>query len=198
MKKLTIFFGTLLLLLAPTQADQDLWESKGPHVRIKRNSFDGSYVEFERSPDDRKLKKVTKDKDDNVMMTAVYYRNPKGFLTLGEIYDGQGTQLFRVRYGYDKNTGYLVAEDMFDSRVKFQRPDPNGQMKEFPVRRIYYWYDDEGNQSKAIALVPKKGKRAEEVFKRKDWKENDLYNQEKFDPNNSTAPEDPFEKGKKK
>lgn len=198
MKKLIISLATVACLIPTCFADQDLWESKGPHVRIKRNNFDGTREEFKRTPDDKKLVKTTKDKDGNIVMTAIYFRNDKGFLTAGHIRDGQGTQLYRVRYGYDKNTGYLVAEDVFDSQTKFERPGPDGKMKEFPVRRIYYWYDDEGNKSKAIALVPKKGQHADELFKNKRRKENDYYKQEEFDPSNSTAPEDPFAKEKKK
>ena len=197
MKKLITRFAAAFFLVSTCLADQDLWESKGPHVRIKRNNFDGSLVEFKRTPDSKKLIKTTKDKDGNIMMTAVYLRNDKGFLTAGRIYDGQGTPLYRVRYGYDKVTGYLRAEDMFDSQAKFERPGPDGKMTEFPVRRIYYWYDDEGNESKAIALVPKKGKAAEEVFNKNKRKESDYYKEEVFDPAKSTRPEDPFTDEKK-
>lgn len=192
MKKLLTSLLTSTLLISVGQAELDLLENKGPHVRIMRNNFDGSLIEFSRTPDSRQLLKKTKDKDGNIMMTARYFRNPKGFLTAGNIYDGQGVLLYRVRYGYDKETGYLRAEDMFDARVKFQRP-VNGKMKEFPVRRIYYWYDDEGNESKAIALVPKKGKAAEEVFKKKKFNEDELYTKEKdFDSSKSFRPQDPF------
>ena len=197
MKKLITSLLASIVLVPLGHAELELLENKGPHVRIMRNNFDGSLVEFSRTPDSRQLLKKTKDKDGNIMMTARYFRNPKGFLTAGEIYDGQGVLLYRVRYGYDKKTGYLRAEDMFNARVKFQRP-VNGEMKEFPVRRIYYWYDDEGNESKAIALVPKKGKAAEEVFKKKNFKEDDLYQKEKFDPSKSFRPQDPFKDDPKK
>lgn len=197
MKKLITSLLASITLVSISTAELELLENKGPHVRIMRNNFDGSLIEFSRTPDSRQLLKKTKDKDGNIMMTARYFRNPKGFLTAGEIYDGQGVLLYRVRYGYDKTTGYLRAEDMFDARAKFQRP-VNGEMKELPVRRIYYWYDDEGNESKAIALVPKKGKAAEEVFKKKRFKEEDLYNEEKFDPNKSFRPQDPFKDNNKK
>ncbi|MGC6426263.1 MAG: hypothetical protein ACON5H_04630 [Akkermansiaceae bacterium] len=197
MKKLFTFLMLLAGLSSPAIAELEFLENRGPHVRIMRNNFDGSRIEFTRTPDSRKLLKKTIDKDGRILMTARYFRNPRGFLTSGEIYDGQGVLLYRVRYGYDKQTGYLRAEDMFDARVKFQRP-VDGKMKELPVRRIYYWYDDEGNESKAIALVPKKGKAAEEVFKKKDFKEEDLYNEEQFDPSKSFRPLDPFKDNERK
>jgi len=199
MKKILTCVALALLTLPLQCKDNDLWEAKGPHVRIKRNNFDGSHVVFKRTPDDKKLVKTTKDKNNNVTMTAVYFRNDRGFLTAGRIYDGQGVPLFRVRYGYDKTTGYLVAEDMFDSRAKFERPTADGKMKEMPVRRIYYWYDEDGNQSKAISLVAKKGKMANEVFPDKVQKEADLYNEEAFDPSKSFRPDrdNPFEEEKK-
>lgn len=192
-------------LLGQTNSDQDLWESKGPHVRIKRSDQDGSYVVFERTPDDQKLIKTTRDINDVIKMRALYYRNKKGFLTLGRIFDGQGNQLYRVRYGYDKTTGLLVAEDMFDERVKFHFPDkvdPKGNLVEMPVRRIYYFYDADGNQSKAIALVPNKGAKAEDVFKDKKKKsELDHFQEEKgFQMKDSTRPDlnNPFVEEKKK
>lgn len=196
MKKLLTSFIASVALVSIGHGNLELLENKGPHVRIMRNNFDGSLIEFSRTPDSRQLLKKTKDKDGNIMMTARYFRNPKGFLTAGEIYDGQGVLLYRVRYGYDKKTGFLRAEDMFDARVKFQRPI-NGEMKELPVRRIYYWYNDEGEESKAIALVPKKGKAAEDLFKNKNVAEDKIYVEEKFDPSKSFRPQDPFQNEKK-
>ncbi len=195
MKKL--LYSSLLALLAMpllhAEDDNDLWESKGPHVRIKRNDHDGTHVVFKRTPDDAKLVKTTKDNNGTIRMTAVYYRNDKGFLTAGRIFDGTGHKMYRVRYGYDKKTGLLVAEDMFDARVKFERFDANGKRKEMPVRRIYYFYDAQGNQSKAISLVAKKGQSAEEAFGDKNYVE------EKFDPKNATRPDNnPFDQEKKK
>ncbi len=199
MKKILTLLALGLLAVPVHSKEDDLWEAKGPHVRIKRNNFDGSHVVFKRTPDDKKLVKTTKDKHDNVTMTAVYQRNDRGFLTAGRIYDGQGVALYRVRYGYNKNTGYLVAEDMFDSRIKFERPLADGTMKEMPVRRIYYWYDEDGNQSKAISLVAKKGQLAKNVFPEKGQKEDEFYDEEKFDPSKSFRPDvdNPFEQEKK-
>ncbi len=194
MKKELLTSLTLLsLLISPGHGDEDLWESKGPHVRIKRNDQDGSHVVFKRTPDDAKLVKTTKDQNGTIKMTAIYYRNPKGFLTAGRIFDGTGKKLYRVKYGYDRKTGLLVAEDMFDARSPFMKFDDSGKRKEFPVRRIYYFYDAQGNQSKAISLVARKGKTAEEVFGDKD------YVQEEFDEGNSTRPDqNPFDSEKNK
>jgi len=200
MKKLLIAATAVALSLVYCHADEDLWESTGPHVRIKRNDHDGSHVVFRRNPDDKKLVKTTKDQNGNIKMTAIYYRNDKGFLTAGQIRDGLGNRLYRVRYGYDKNSGLLIAEDMFDARVKNYYPDhvrdTKGNRKEMPVRRIYYFYDAQGNQSKAISLVPRKGKTAEEVFSGSG--DNKFYKEEPFDPNLSTRPDqNPFDQEKK-
>ncbi len=204
MKKLTRTLIVSLFAFGIAHADDDLWESKGPHVRIKRNDQDGSYVVFERSPDDRRLVKTTKDQNDRVKMKATYLRNQKGFLTVGRIHDGQGVQIYRVQYGYDKESGLLVAENMFDARVKNYYPpsfrDENGQRVEMPVRRVYYFYDADGNQSKAISLVPNPGKTAQATFK-KTKKPLDLFGTEKnFDTDTSTNPlkGNPFEEEKKK
>ena len=202
MKKIT--FALLLCALPVNLAfcdDNDLWESKGPHVRIKRNDQDGSYVVFERSPDDRRLVKTTKDQNDRVKMKATYMRNPKGFLTVGRIHDGQGNLIYRVKYGYHQETGLLIAEDMFDARVKNYYPvgykGKDGGRVEMPIRRVYYFYDADGNQSKAISLVPNPGKTAKEVFENSK-KTLDLYTKETdFDTSQSTVPNSPFDKDKK-
>ncbi len=200
MKKLLTLLSLFLSPIAYCQDHNELWESKGPHVRIKRNSHDDSHVVFQRSPDDQKLVKTTKDKNGNIQVVATYYRNAKGFLTAGRIHDGQGALLYRVKYGYDKQSGLLLAEDMFDGRVKHYFPDgvldKKGNRKEMPIRRIYYFYDASGSQSKAIALVPRKGKTAEELYGQQD--ENKFYTEEKFDPGISTRPDqNPFDLEKK-
>ena len=136
-------------------------------------------------------------------MMAKYERNQKGFLSVGRIYDGQGTLLYRVKYGYHPETAQLIAEDMFDARVKNYYPaslrDEHGDRVEMPVRRVYYFYDADGNQSKAISLVPNPGKTAEETFDRT-RKELDLYGVDpKFHADSATNPNDnPFEAERKK
>ncbi len=204
MKKLTRILIVPLLIIGTVFADEDLWEAKGPHVRIKRNDQDGSSVIFERSKDDRRLVKTTKDPNKRIKMVAKYFRNDKGFLSAGKIYDGQGTLLFRVKYGYDPETAQLIAEDTFDARVKNYYPasvrDKEGNRVEMPVRRVYYFYDADGNQSKSIALVPHPGKTAKEVFG-KTRKTLDLYGEDKnFDGNSVTNPlkDNPFEEERKK
>ena len=203
MKKLTRILLVPLLIFGTVFADDDLWEAKGPHVRIKRNDQDGSFVVFERSKDDRRLVKTTKDSNKKIKMRATYVRNLKGFLTTGKIHDGQGILLYRVKYGYDPETAQLIAEDMFDARVKNYYPasvrDTNGNRVEMPVRRVYYFYDADGNQSKAISLVPNPGKTAQETFG-KTRKTLDLYGEEKnFNSNTATNPTDnPFDAERKK
>lgn len=215
MKKAISILIAPLVVLGNLHADDDLWESKGPHVRIKRNDQDGSYVVFERSPDDRRLVKTTKNQNGQVKMRATYKRNEKGYLTFGQIHDGQGTLIYRVQYGYHRKTGKLIAEQMFDARVKNYYPlwytdpetgkrvkvvDPTtGQRIEMPVRRVYYYYDAEGNQSKAISLVPMDGQKAEEAFRRT-GKDLAMYGEEQgFDAKTqSTRPEDVFKDEEKK
>ena len=208
MKKLTTFLTIALITTPLLHADNDLWESKGPHVRIKRNDQDGSSVIFKRTPDDRKLVKTTKDQNGRIKMQATYVRNPRGFLTSGQIHDGQGALIYNVRYGYDEATGLLVAEEMYDARVRRYYPaefrNEDGTLREMPIRRVYYFYDADGNQSKAISLVPNKGKTAEEVFDKKirdrigEAESKHFRTDEDFDPDESTSPLDsPFENKRK-
>lgn len=135
------------------------WEEVGPNVRIMRHD-DGSRTEFRRSPDDRTLTKKTTGTNGIIMMTAVYRMDSNGNPRGCAIFDGKGTKLYIVSYGYHTTTGQLVAEDMFDARAHFL--DKKG--RELPVRRLYYSYDAQGNRSKAQAINPIPGKTAEEVF----------------------------------
>ena len=209
MTKLTQILAIALIAIPHAHADNDLWESKGPHVRIKRNDQDGSYVVFERTPDDRSLTKTTRDQNDQIKMQATYRRDDKGFLKTGEIRDGQGSLIYKVRYGYDKKTQLLLAEDMFDARVQRYYPpeyrNDDGTLREMPIRRVYYFYDADGNQSKAISLVPNKGKTAEQVFAKNlhpRISEEDrkfLKPEEDFNPETTTNPNDnPFDNERKK
>ncbi len=131
----------------------------GPNVRVIRHD-DGSRSVFYRSPDNRMLVKKTYQNGTLTLVTQ-YNMGPHDNLVGCKIFDGRKQELFKVRYGYDKNTGYLVAEDMFDSRV--YREDPNTG-KEMPVRKVRYTYDSEGNRSAPIVLTTVPGKTAKEVF----------------------------------
>jgi hypothetical protein len=139
------------------------WEAIGPNVRIMRHE-DGSRTEFRRSPDDRTLTKKTTGNNGYVKLVTVYRMDNNGNPRGCQIFDGKSNLLYKVSYGYHKTTGQLVAEDMFDARVKIL-DERTG--REMPVRRMYYTYDAQGNRSKAQAFVNIKGKLAEDVYGKK-------------------------------
>ena len=144
-----------------TKSYLEKWEADGPNVRIMRHQ-DGSRTEFRRSPDDRTLTKKMTGTNGAIKMVTIYRLDKNGNPRGCQIYDGKSTLLYKVSYGYHKTTGLLVAEDMFDARVKYL--DKDG--KEMPVRRMYYTYDAQGNRSKAQAFVNIKGRMAEDVYKK--------------------------------
>lgn len=133
---------------------------EGPFVRVKLNE-DGSRTVFRRSPDNRTLTKKTYSANGILRLLTVYRMDKNGNPRGCKISDGQGTELFKVGYGYDKTWGRLVEERMFDSRVKNIDPD-SGQ--EMPVRRFIYTYDAQGNRSKPLSFVLKPGATAEDVY----------------------------------
>lgn len=143
-----------------TKSYLEKWESDGPNVRIMRHQ-DGSRTEFRRSPDDRTLTKKMTGTNGAIKMVTVYRLDKNGNPRGCQIFDGRGTLLYKVAYGYHKTTGQLVAEDMFDARTKILNPESG---KEMPVRRMYYTYDAQGNRSKAQAFVNIKGRMAEDVY----------------------------------
>ena len=158
---------------------QEKWEKAGPNVRFMRHQ-DGTRTEFRRSPDDRIHTKKTFNSNGALVLVSVYRMDPQGNPRSCKIYDGRKTLLYKVSYGYHRNHGRLVAEDMFDARS--QRINPNTG-KEIPVRRMYYTYDAQGSRSRPICYNFLEGKRAEEIFGKDRMK--------------STLPEDnPFRRGR--
>jgi len=153
-------------LHAQQKADKD--------VRIMRNE-DGSFTEFRRSSDERVIERRTYGNrqggaGDRVLRMSIIYRKDKnGKLRSGKIHDGTGKVLYRVVYGYHRTSGKLVAEDMFDARVKRGDAiiDPNTNkpvFKEKPVRCLRHRYDAQGRQLKPIVVCAPAGKTAEKLF----------------------------------
>jgi len=161
------------------------------HVRLMKNS-DGSTTEFRRDVNNTTLEKRTYVEKANgekiVRSKTMYVRDKQGRLRSGVIEDGQRVKLYTLRYGYDKRTGRLIAENMYDARVT-RRNDPNDPTKETPVRALRYSYDVHGRRSRPSVYVGVEGKTAEELVK---WlKQNKL--------EKTTLPErDPFAPGSRR
>lgn len=144
------------------------------NVRIMHNE-DGTYTEFKRSSDERVIERRTYGDrpggggDRILRMSIIYRKDIYGKLRSGIVYDGSGAKLYRILYGYHKDTGSLVAEDMFDARVKRTKTLTDTETgkpyeKEMPVRYLRYRYDAQGRQLKPIVFCLPAGKRAEELF----------------------------------
>lgn len=136
------------------------WESDGPFVRIQRGE-DGSRTEFKREPNNRVLTKRTFSAGGSLEVRTEYRMDEHGNPRSCRIFDGQGNELFKVRYGYDRTTGQLMEEQMFSSQVKNINP---ADKQEMPVRRFIYSYDANGQRSKPIAIVLIAGKYAEDLY----------------------------------
>jgi len=116
-----------------------------------------------------------------------YKGRPRGC----RIYDGQGTELYRVRYGYRKTDGKLISEEMFDSRVN--RVDPKTG-EAIPVKKLFYKYDSTGNRSRPFSFTTIQGKKVEEVFRGKVFQE--LKSKGLLNKNHSTFPTIPADLAK--
>lgn len=160
MKILRILMLFALCLLAANAEEAGFDAVDGPNVRVKRHD-DGSRTIFTRSPDNRVLTKKTFTANGALFLVTIYRMDAHGNPMNCKIYDGQKNEMFKSRYGYHKETGQLVEEQMFDSRVK--RTDPNSG-EEMPVRRFIYNYDALGNRSAPISITLTPGRTAEEVY----------------------------------
>ena len=132
----------------------------GPNVRFIRHE-DGSRSVFTRSPDNKVLTKKTFSANGVLTMLTTYRMDENGNPKSCKIFDGSNNEMFKVSYGYNKFTGQLVSELMFDARVV--RTDKNTG-KEMPVQVIRYVYDAEGKRSAPIVINTLPGKTFEQVF----------------------------------
>lgn len=111
---------------------------------------DGSRTEFHRMGDPLTLIKKTRNKSGVLVSVTVYTLNASGDQVSAEIYDAQKTKLYNVVYGYDKKSGQMVEEQIWDAQVKRISKD-TGQ--EIPVRRFIYSYDAQGRQQRPVSLT---------------------------------------------
>jgi hypothetical protein len=132
----------------------------GQFVRVTRNQ-DGSKTILRRTPNNEVIEKRTFSANGNLTMLTVYRMDKNGNPMNCQIYDGLKQQLFKARYGYDANTGLLVEEQLFDTRVKFKDPTTG---EESPVRRFIYTYDANGKANMPMSIVLRPGKMANDVF----------------------------------
>lgn len=160
MKLIRILMISAFGLLSGHAEELGIDEVDGPNVRVMRHD-DGSRTIFVRSPDNRTLTKRTRNTQGVLTMLTIYRMDHHGNPTGCKIYDGDGNELFKSSYGYDKKTGRLAEERMFDSRVKRIDPKTGNEM---PVRRFLYSYDALGNRSAPIAITLIPGVDAEKFF----------------------------------
>ncbi len=155
-----IAFAVLSLIFSPLSYANELEAVDGPNVRVLRLE-DGSRAVFVRSPNGRVLTKKTFSANGVVTMVTIYKMDSGGNPLGCKIFDGSKNELFKVSYGYHKNTGLLEQERMFDSRVVRKDPRTGNEM---PVQIIRYLYDGEGKRSAPMVFNLLPGKTFEQVF----------------------------------
>ena len=136
-------------------------------MRLMKNS-DGSTTQFKRDLNNTTLEKSTfveKQNGEKIIRTrTTYVRDKQGRLRSGVIEDGQRIKLYKLRYGYDPQTGRLIAENMFDAQT-IRRNDPVDPRKETPVRALRYSYSAQGERSRPSVYTNVKGQTAVELLK---------------------------------
>ena len=147
---------TLLLSGFVFAQDAGFEDVEGPNVRVIRHA-DGSRTRFTRTPDNTVLTKKKFSPNGVMAMVTVYGMFKRDHMLAGNpnscmIYDGKNNLLFWVRYGYRKQDGQLVQEEMFDARAK--RIDPKTG-EEAPVQVVKYLVDEHGNRSAPYVINTK-------------------------------------------
>ncbi|MFC5050563.1 hypothetical protein ACFPK9_08055 [Rubritalea spongiae] len=140
--------------------------SDSKHLSRLMNNRDGSVTKFTRDADNTELIKTTYVEKPNgervIRDTTTFRRDKYGNLRSGIVRDGSKRPLFRIVYGYHKDTGRLVAENMYDARVK--RTFKDDPTKEEPVRATRYHYTAQGERSAPIVFTSQAGKTSEELM----------------------------------
>lgn len=152
-----------LVLLLPgfsALAQGELLDDK-VNWRFQRNQ-DGTTTEFHRMGDRAQtLVKRQFSKAGGLILTTVYRLDRRGNPINCELISTAGERLFYVLYGYDKKTGRLMEEAMFDARMKHFDKD-SGEEK--PVMRFIYMQDARGKNQRPISIVLIEGRTAQEAF----------------------------------
>lgn len=150
----------LLLSSSSVMAQGELLDDK-VNWRFQTNQ-DGTKTEFHRMGDRAQtLVKKQFSKAGILQLMTIYRLDRRGNPINCELVDPRGQRLFNVLYGYDRQTGRLVEEAMFDARVKQKNPETGEEM---PVMRFIYMQDSRGNNQRPIAMTLIEGKSAEEAF----------------------------------
>lgn len=152
-----------LLIPAPGQGVPGV-DIQGPFVRVKRNE-DGSKTVFERGQDERTLTKATYTASGNLTLKTIYRLDDAGNPLKCEMFDGQGTKLYKTQFGYSKvpgpTYGKLVQERLYDVQVpRFFA----GTREPKPVHVFIYRYKPDGSPELPIGISTVEGKTAEEIF----------------------------------
>ena len=139
--------------------------SKKHLARVKRNA-DGTLTELKEIDArtvERKTLREKSNKERIVSSRSIYIMDDNRVLRECRILDGSGRLIYTVRYGYNKHTGRLVSEAMFDMRAK----NFNEKGQEIPVQRLYYKYGAGGQRSKPFSFTSVGDKKVEQVT---EWK----------------------------
>ncbi|MBK1835105.1 hypothetical protein [Roseibacillus ishigakijimensis] len=174
---------------------EEVWEEVSHNVRVMRHP-DNTNTEYRRSNDEKTLVKRRysniRGGKEAVLTTTIYRMDKRGNPLSCKIFDGKENLLYKVGYGYHRETGELMAENTYDARVPQIDPKTG---KEVPIRRMYWFYDSDGKVTKAFSFVWRKGAYAEEQFKKPEDIESSFPSDNPFRKNdgvgNPAVPADP-------
>lgn len=160
--------------------------SKKKLVQVKQNA-DGTTTELEQVDPKTIVRRTLTEKKNGERIVAsktIYTKDRAGLLRNAKIYDGKNKQLFKILYGYHKQTGKLIMEDLFDAQGV--RRNEAGQ--EMPLQRLHYKYDAFGNRSKPYAFTTtNKGKVEDYTIWKKHFKERNDKHKLNFDDEQGTS-----------
>ncbi len=112
---------------------------------------DGSRVVWFRTKDGQGITKYDLAADGSLPVPTDIRTDKHGNQLRAKVYDWKNELVYQACYGYNRHTGELAAELLFDKRAEATR-EP-GQ-REMPVRRVNYGTDATHGQTQTIEPLP--------------------------------------------
>lgn len=112
---------------------------------------DGSRVVWFRTKDGQGITKYDLAADGSLSFLTDIRTDKNGNPLRAKVYDWKNELVYQASYGYNRHTGALAAELLFDKRPE-AAPAPAGQ--ELPVRRVNYGTDATHGQTQTIEPPP--------------------------------------------
>jgi len=130
-----------------------------------RRNADGTVSELKRINENVITKRTLKEivNGERVLISrTIYLMDFQGRPRSSKIFDAKGKELFKIRYGYSKESDRLLAESVFTSQAN----KTDDQVLSLPILHLYHQYDAKGRRRLPVYSRIANGKNAPSIQQR--------------------------------